>query len=297
MRIGINLANKNARKLFSRLRISKGVFVTVLFLILVSIPAFLSYSVLSELNAELVVYYSLFLVPLLIYFYLMNKYEQSPWAIFEDPERDYSTIWLFIPLIAFSIGVIWVTIVLLNSISPAVAGSYLDFMYSMELFAISEETTFLQYLLIFVMISFLGPLVEEIIFRGVLIERFGLKYGYTKAVFISSILFGILHVDIIGAFLFGLVLSLIYLKTKSLLLPFLIHAANNAVATVMYFVTEKFEVESWETVEPYLEHMWFGFLIFAAAALWLAWYIKENWHIISDRQPFSAKDEAVQPED
>lgn len=262
----------------------------MLLLLLGAIPVFFSYTLLSETNAELFTFYIIYFVLLGLYFYVIRKHDLSYTAIFEDPARDFSAVWLFIPLIAFTIGVIWVTLLLLNSLSPEVAGSYLDWMNSIELFAITPETTFLQYLLIFVVISVLAPLVEEIIFRGVLIERLGLKYGYTKAVFISSFLFGVLHADVVGAFLFGVVLSVVYLKTRSLLLPFLIHAANNAAATLTIFFQDRFDTESWLTLEPYLQHAWIGILIFLTAAFWLAWYLKQNWSSVTDLKPFEEHD-------
>lgn len=286
-------SKRDVRQCFSRIRITKAVTVTVILLLLATIPAFLSHRFLSETNTELFIFYSIYFVPLALYFFVIRKHDLSYTAIFEDSARDYSAVWLFIPLIAFTIGVIWVTLLLLNNLSPEVAGSYLDWMNSIELFDITPETTLLQYLLIFVVISVLAPLVEEIIFRGVMIERFGLKYGYTKAVFISSFLFGVLHADVIGAFLFGVVLSVVYLKTRSLLLPFLIHAANNAAATLAIFFQDRFDAEPWLTIEPYIQHAWVGVLVFLASALWLVWYLKQNWSSVTSLRPFN-KQEAVE---
>ncbi len=40
------------------------------------------------------------------------------------------------------------------------------------------------------------------------------KWGIKKAVIISSIIFGLGHFDVIGAFMFGVVMCLLYIKTK-----------------------------------------------------------------------------------
>lgn len=92
----------------------------------------------------------------------------------------------------------------------------------------------------------LAPLFEEIIFRGIILKGLlnkGLKP--LSAITISSALFGIVHGNpwqFVGAMLLGSVLGLVYYKTKSLLLPILLHAFNNLCSSILilYFKTESF---------------------------------------------------------
>lgn len=72
-----------------------------------------------------------------------------------------------------------------------------------------------------------APIVEEVLFRGFLLARWQAKYGTKRAILFSSVLFGLLHFDPIGALLFSVVLSLMALRTGSLLGPIIAHAANN----------------------------------------------------------------------
>ena len=96
------------------------------------------------------------------------------------------------------------------------------------------------------LVVILAPLFEEIIFRGIIMKGLlnkGLKPK--PAIFISAIAFGLIHGNpwqFVGGVLLGSVLGLVYYKSKSLLLPILLHAFNNLIASVMlfYYKTESF---------------------------------------------------------
>lgn len=83
----------------------------------------------------------------------------------------------------------------------------------------------------------MAPLFEEIVFRGIIQK--GLINGGTKpqkAIWISALLFGLVHGNpwqFVGAVLLGFVLGTVYEKTKSLLLPVLLHAFNNLCSTIL----------------------------------------------------------------
>ena len=88
----------------------------------------------------------------------------------------------------------------------------------------------LQMLLTFVMFVVLGPAVEEFTFRGLLFTRLSVKYSPRKAIVISSLMFGLLHFDFIGAFIFGLVAASLYAQSRSLIAPLALHSMNNLIA-------------------------------------------------------------------
>ncbi len=73
-----------------------------------------------------------------------------------------------------------------------------------------------------------APVSEELFFRGFLTSRFG--------PIISSILFSIAHitygsiVQVVGVLVLGLILAHIYLRTRSIVSPILIHMLYNALA-------------------------------------------------------------------
>jgi len=281
--------NTDVRERFSRIRIKKAVIVTLLFLFLSSIFIVVGFNKLSGPNAEILTFYILYAVPFLIYLYTIKKYDLSSIAIFEGALTELRQVWFFVPLIIMTIGVVWVSIILLDLVSPDLAEWYFDWLNSVELFEIGPDTTLIQYGLIFFVGAVFAPLVEEIIFRGIMVERFGAKYGYKSAVIFSSLIFGVLHMDIIGAFVFGVVLSVLYLRTRSLLLPFLIHAANNGAVALLIFFDESINLEPMDSIETYLENIWIGFLLFVGSFGWLIWFLKDNWKIVHESEPFPLK--------
>lgn len=243
----------------------------------------------SELNAEIFRYYILFLIPIILYVYALKKKDLSVTVIFRQPVPNYKFLWFVVPLIMFAVGNMWSITVFLNVLDPGVAESYFSWLMSDEVLAITPETTIVQYLLIFVMVSVIAPVIEEVVFRGVLVERLGLKYGYTSAVIISSIIFGVLHADVIGAFVFGIILSIIYLQTKSLLMPVLIHALNNALAILIFEYPIGYE--AWETITPYIEHAWIGISLFMITTIWCYLYVKQYWTIVRESTLFQPDSE------
>ena len=81
--------------------------------------------------------------------------------------------------------------------------------------------------------ALIGPICEEIIFRGVILEGLAKKYDPTKALIFSALIFGLVHLQplqVIGAFFAGLILGWIYLKTQSLWVVIALHVINNFVA-------------------------------------------------------------------
>lgn len=80
-----------------------------------------------------------------------------------------------------------------------------------------------------------APMIEEFIFRGVLLRLFG-GFGLHFAAILSSALFGIFHGNLyqaLPAFLIGLVLCTVTLKTGSVWPAMAIHSFNNSLALIL----------------------------------------------------------------
>ena len=79
----------------------------------------------------------------------------------------------------------------------------------------------------------IGPIVEEIIFRKLLIDRLSV-FGDLTAVIISAVLFGLFHGNFYQLFYaagLGLILGYIYVKTGNLLYPTLMHMLINLLGS------------------------------------------------------------------
>ncbi|MFI3304566.1 MAG: type II CAAX endopeptidase family protein [Rikenellaceae bacterium] len=81
-----------------------------------------------------------------------------------------------------------------------------------------------------------APLFEELLCRGVILESIRNKWGAWSACFVSALIFGVMHQtpqSVINAFIIGLLLGYIYLKTNSIFAPIILHSVNNIFAYVL----------------------------------------------------------------
>lgn len=85
-----------------------------------------------------------------------------------------------------------------------------------------------------------APVLEEILFRGQILGSCRERFGGFWAVIISAILFALAHFSVpqqlVNAFVVGIILGFIYIRTGSLLAVMILHAINNGLA----FITMEF---------------------------------------------------------
>lgn len=118
---------------------------------------------------------------------------------------------------------------------PIFGDLYLKFMAQMNSISIDHAA-------MLIMVAILAPIFEEILFRGIILKAM-LNKGVSpkKAIVFSSLIFGAVHGypwQFLGAFLLGLVLGLVYWKTKSLLMSMLLHSFNNFIAAMLIIFTK-----------------------------------------------------------
>lgn len=85
-----------------------------------------------------------------------------------------------------------------------------------------------------ILISVLTVFVEEFLFRYLIIGRIG-KYSIVSLI-TSSILFALMHVDIINLVLYfiaGMMIGKLYIDTKDIRYPIILHLLNNVLAIIL----------------------------------------------------------------
>ena len=87
------------------------------------------------------------------------------------------------------------------------------------------------------MVCFIGPIAEELIYRGVLMTTFFKNSPWYGDVLLSAIIFGYIHINFaltpLAFFIYasgGVILALLYRKTHSLYYPILLHILINMTA-------------------------------------------------------------------
>ena len=142
----------------------------------------------------------------------------------------------------------------------------------------------------------LAPVLEEVLFRGILVNRWGVKWGIGTGIVASSVLFGVCHgPDAAGATAFGLIATVLYLRTRTLVVPIAFHAANNVlfVLSEIFFPSEG-PMEFGEEMRE-IEAMALPGLGMAAVTLSvLVWYLRRHWPGREVGIPYMAGHEEVE---
>ncbi|KJJ84466.1 Abortive infection protein [Candidatus Omnitrophus magneticus] len=106
-----------------------------------------------------------------------------------------------------------------------------------ELFLLEKQTSVLWISAIFAAIF--GPLAEEIFFRAFLYSAVKRVTGALGAIIITSFIFSVLHIHIVGflpIFVLGFLLSYLYEKTGSLVSSITVHIIHNLAMLLLVFL-------------------------------------------------------------
>jgi uncharacterized protein len=126
-----------------------------------------------------------------------------------------------------------------------------------------------------------APITEEFLFRGIILQRWAEKWGISVALIATSFLFGLLHFNILGASLFGLIMGLLYIQTKTLWIPIICHFLNNFLASCLSLLagsTSKSSVETANITLKSLQYYWIpGLILIAISSPFLWRFIRKNF--------------------
>lgn len=81
-----------------------------------------------------------------------------------------------------------------------------------------------------------APVTEEILFRGIILSRLGTAMPVAPAVILSSLIFGLMHGQILWiayATFLGIILALVAVRTQSILATILLHVTFNIAGTTI----------------------------------------------------------------
>lgn len=94
--------------------------------------------------------------------------------------------------------------------------------------------------LLFFIGSILTPVVEELVFRGIIYQTLKTKLKAWIAMIASAFIFAALHGELpafIPIFLFGIFMAFVLEKTKSIYMPIALHCLNNLIAFIILFAS------------------------------------------------------------
>lgn len=115
---------------------------------------------------------------------------------------------------------------------------------------LSATTSFGANVFMFFYACLLGPVLEELLYRGILLQSMR-KYNERFAIFLSAVIFGLMHENyqqFILGFLLGIPLAVVAVKYNSLIPSIITHIIVNTTASVSNVVMQYFTPELYETV-------------------------------------------------
>ncbi|RKD86122.1 CPBP family intramembrane glutamic endopeptidase [Mangrovibacterium diazotrophicum] len=118
----------------------------------------------------------------------------------------------------------------------------------------------------FLYVVLISPVLNELIFRSIILRGFLKNYKPGLAILGTALLFSIFHVSLLQAvisFILSLFIGFVYWQTRSLLLCIILHILNNAVAYII--IVYSGQIESISSLIPDTKIYLFLYLLAAAA--------------------------------
>jgi len=201
---------------------SIGITVIVILGMLLFSPLKLLLDNLIDQEASMLIYYILSIgVPFWIVFTLRKK--ETGNASFNWKIKDKRIIpFIMLGAIALLFGIV-TPISSLIPMPESVKELFLD---------LSRQTGIFSFILMVVA----APLLEELIFRGIILDGLLTRYSTVKSILLSSFLFGFVHLNpwqFVTGFILGIFIGWVYYRTKSLVYPIIIHATANLTGFLM----------------------------------------------------------------
>ena len=143
-----------------------------------------------------------------------------------------------------------------------------------------------------------APILEEFICRGLMLHKWSIKWSVRRAILVSSLLFALVHFrhDFISLWIAGVLLSVLYLKTKNLAIPILLHFFHNLLVVIFngihYFGTPLAERNSFikliEIQESLQSSLGQSILFLSISTPFLIYFIYKNFPKNNTQLPYFA---------
>lgn len=132
---------------------------------------------------------------------------------------------------------IWLTLILLNYLlTPLIGEGPIE---QPLLARVQHARNVLAYLVVFASAGLLAPVSEEIFFRGFAYTILKRHYNMSKAIVITNLLFVFVHISpwwFIQIFIVGVMMTVIYEYSQSLITAIVAHSVVNVLSIVRYLV-------------------------------------------------------------
>lgn len=132
----------------------------------------------------------------------------------------------------------WVLILLISGLYIYVLGLFGIYVEPSQYSVMKLGKSFHEKVFIVLSAILVAPLIEEVFFRGCLFPSMKKEFGYTYALFGSSLIFGLLHgfPYFFQTAVFGMLLAYMAEKNQSLDVSVFLHIFNNFLSIIITFI-------------------------------------------------------------
>lgn len=130
---------------------------------------------------------------------------------------------------------------LLIGLMHRLRGDY-DIAISLMIENTQKHSSFPEYIVYFFVIAIWAPVIEEIIFRGILYAPYRKRYGAFLAIILNALFFTTIHLSLsIEALFIGILFAALYEKTESIIATISAHSGYNLLCelTALFFINQQ----------------------------------------------------------
>lgn len=132
-----------------------------------------------------------------------------------------------------------------------------------------------EFVPLFLAAVILAAIIEEMLFRGILLKALESKIDVTNAVIISALLFTVIHMNpwwAVQILILGVILGVLSWRTQSIVPGIIVHGVNNMLSLIM--MNQEVEKFSWYEMQGHVAPVWiFVGLVFLVGGFHL-FYLK-----------------------
>ena len=124
------------------------------------------------------------------------------------------------------------------------------------------------------------PFLEELGFRGWLLHKLAKRWTVKTSIIVSSILFAVIHTqDIMGSFIFGIVMCLLFIKSRTLFVPIISHVVYNLSLVIYSYIDYNNTAISGIAVfiDVILNNYLLLTIISIISLFWVLLFVYKNW--------------------
>lgn len=185
-------------------------------------------NLLIEKIIEMIVFILSLLIPSA---FVMAHTEKNKDAEKKNKQKDYNNLKDIIKCVVIALPIVFIVQIVVGIILEKLGLNY-DIIDKVDMF---KDKSILGKVLFFIEVAILPAIFEELYIRKAVLN-FAKKYGTKFAIISSSLLFSVIHFNLsqmLFAFIMGIILSVIAIKTKSIVTSGTVHLLNNGYAAFM----------------------------------------------------------------